>query len=896
MKEKMLRNWARFASIHPWWVIGALLLVVVVSLILSSRIRLDMNWSDLLPMGDPMAQEFEKIIKEYKSASTSIIVVRGKESDIKQFADRIVPEIEKLEQYFERVDYKLDTEFLSQHAFMLVKSGDLKRTADMFENLNLIPLLKNINDNFETEYIQDEEFIETQEKESEAVRTLDGFHYWLKAMDSFVSDPEVSTQVKADSAVERFLFGDPYFISQDKRILLLTMKPTFSSLDIEKDVASTDSLHKILERTLPDFPNVQAGITGTIPLQRDEMKYNEIHMRTSTILALVLVISLFILTFRMWSTPVLAAVNLVIAIIITSGVVSIYPGRLNLMTMMFAVILIGLGIDFSIHIISIYSERRKVDKDAASAMEQTLLRSGSGIITGGLTTAAAFFTLTISVTRGIKEMGFVLGIGMICAMVMTIIALPAWLVARERFISRLKNRDAKPINIEFKALERFGRSVKRRPLLYLIIGVVLTGFFFFQTTRIRFDYNMLNIEPKGLASVQLQDTIVKAFDMSVDFAMITTPTIEESWEIAEKAKKMPIFGRVEHIGDYVPPVELQRNRQPYVRKIRRTLEKNKKREKITERHIDKLKEQLERLDMNIYEFAQMAFLGGKDKIDKKCQSIIGDPEAENPHNIILSLIDKIEKNPEQAVRQMNLFQKYYLPTLRSKIYSMSNPEIVELETVPAHIKERYVNEEGNKFLVTIFGKKQMWNYEYMKLFTKQLKRVDPRITGAPPMFLSLIRYIGRDGLRATILTVFIVLILLWLDFRSFGMALLGIIPLLAGGIWMIGLLKTFGLMLTFINVMGIPMIVGIGIDDGVHLLHRYRFEGLDRTPLVLKSTGKAILLTSLTTMAGFGAMMAGPYRGFISLGALLATGVGACFVTTVLILPAIISLWQRRGK
>ena len=896
MKEKMLKCWARFAALHPWWIIGGLLLVAIVGILLSSRLTMDMSWSDLLPMGDPMAKEFDQILKEYKSASTSIIVIRGEEQQIKRFADRIAPEIEKLTEYVERVDYKFDDEFISEHGFMLVKAQDLERTADMFVDLNLIPLLTNINDNFESEFIEEEEAISTKVKEMEAVRTLDGFHYWIKTMDTFFSKSDKSTQAMADSAVERFLFGDPYFVSQDKRILLMTIKPTFSSIDINKDIASTDSIENIVNRTLPDFSGVEAGITGTIPLQRDEMKASTRHMKTSTILALVLVLALFILTFRMWSTPILAAVNLVFAIIITAGVVSIYPGRLNMMTAMFGVILIGLGIDYSIHIISIYSERRSVDKDASAAMEQTLLRSGSGIITGALTTAAAFFALAISVTRGIKEMGIVLGIGILCAMVTTMVGLPAFLVARERFASKIRRKIIKPRNVEFTALEHFGRSVTRRPLLYLIIGIVLTGFFFFQSTRIRFDYNMLNMEPKGLPSVELQDTIIEAFDMSVDFAMITTSTIEESWKIAEKAKEVPIFGLVEHIGDYVPPLELQKKRQPHVEEIRELLESNKRALPITQRNINKLVEELERLDMNIYEFSQLAFLGGQDKVDKKCQSIIGNPEEENPDDIILSLIEKIKKDPQRTIRQMNLFQKYYLPILREKIYNMANSELITLDIVPDHIKNRYINEKGDKYLVTIYGKEQVWDFEYLDIFTKQLERVDPRITGTPPMFLRLIRYIGRDGLRATILTIFVVLILLWVDFRSFRMALLGIIPLLVGGIWMIGLLKTFGLMMTFLNVMGIPMIVGIGIDDGVHLLHRYRIEGLGKTPLVLKSTGKAILLTSLTTMAGFGAMMVGPYRGFISLGALLATGVGACFITTVLILPAIICLWQQKRK
>ena len=121
-------------------------------------------------------------------------------------------------------------------------------------------------------------------------------------------------------------------------------------------------------------------------------------------------------------------------------------------------------------------------------------------------------------------------------------------------------------------------------------------------------------------------------------------------------------------------------------------------------------------------------------------------------------------------------------------------------------------------------------------------------------------------------------------------------PLIAGGILMVGIMKSFGMLLDFVNLMGIPMIVGIGIDDGVHILHRYKYEGFDKTPLVLRSTGKAIMLTSITTMAGFSALTLGGYPGYQSLGILLAVGVASCFITTVLFIPAIISLTRKQNR
>jgi predicted RND superfamily exporter protein len=125
---------------------------------------------------------------------------------------------------------------------------------------------------------------------------------------------------------------------------------------------------------------------------------------------------------------------------------------------------------------------------------------------------------------------------------------------------------------------------------------------------------------------------------------------------------------------------------------------------------------------------------------------------------------------------------------------------------------------------------------------------------------------------------------------------MALIPLGAGLIWMIGLMRLTGMQLTVMNVMGFPMILGIGIDDGVHIVHRLRQEGAARVGLVFASTGKAILLTSLTTMLGFGSLIFSVWRGFGQLGGALFLGVAACFLTTVMFLSFIIGWMNHRAR
>ena len=894
MRAKILSKWGEIVVRRNGWVLLGALIVTIITIVLAANLKLTTRWSDLLPLDDPMVQEFDKIIEEYSTASNSIIVVKGDEKQIKAFADDIAPRIEQMKEDVKRVDYKLNKAFFENHGLMLTKATNLKDMVDIFKDLNLIPLLRHINDNFEKTYMGSEEKISTREKEDGAVAFLDSIQFWLQTMDKYTNKKNPPSQVRANSAVERFLIGDVYLTSQNKRMLLIAVEPTFSMTDTNRSIKHVDAVQAILDEQLQLYSGVEAGLTGMLPLARDEFVYSMKDMQSTSVLAFVLVLVLFVISFRIWTMPILAGVNLLLGIIWAAGLAAIFLGSLNLFTQMFAVILIGIGIDYSIHIISIYNEMRYKGESLVEAVKSTMLKSGSGILTSALTTAAAFFTLMISNSRGIKEMGLMLGIGIISCMLSSLMVLPAMLVTREKVMTRLRKKEVKHVNVEFKFLGNLGHKFSLHPVLVLTIGIILTLLLLYQALNVKFDYNYLNMEPKGIPSVTLQDDIIDAFEMSPDFALVTAQTVEEARQLTKKVKAVPSVSMVESISEYLPSQEQQTKRFPHIKQIRNFLESNQEIEDLSEKNFPELLFELERLEMNVYELGQLAFTGGQDRIDRKCKSLIGDPEDSTSSNYILDLVNKLKQQQTAAIVGLNQFQVLYQPNFRHMALKMANTSPITLQTLPEDITSKFYNKTRDHFLITIIPKEKVWNLEFLTRFTDQMKRVSPSITGTPPLFLALMKYVARDGKIATILTLVVVFILLFLDFRSIRITLITMIPLIFGAVWMVGLLKILGFQLTVVNVMGIPMIVGIGIDYGVHFMHRYRIEGKGQIRTVVFSTGKAILITSLTTMAGFGSLLIAKYRGLGSLGILLVLGVAACFVTTILILPSLMGWIEKR--
>jgi hypothetical protein len=318
---------------------------------------------------------------------------------------------------------------------------------------------------------------------------------------------------------------------------------------------------------------------------------------------------------------------------------------------------------------------------------------------------------------------------------------------------------------------------------------------------------------------------------------------------------------------------------------------------ISRDDLQRLYEEVERLEMNIMEVQDMAYLGGQDKVDNKCKTIVGDPEKTDSRNIIQELLRIFESNELTPLLSLSNFQERFAPYFKSCVLGMASTDRIELEDLPVSILDRYSNTKRDQFLVTVFPKGNIWqDATFLHRFDNDLERVSDRATGMPPVFRALIEIIGRDGRNAVFLTLVIVFFLLLADFRSPIYALMAMIPLACGVLWMIGLMKLTGQQLTVMNIMGLPMIVGIGIDDGVHIIHRWRQEGRRKIHTVFSSTGKAILLTSLTTMLAFGSLIFSIWRGFGHLGAALFLGVGACFLTTVLILPGVIGFIERKGS
>ncbi|MEL7240329.1 MAG: MMPL family transporter, partial [Planctomycetota bacterium] len=211
--------------------------------------------------------------------------------------------------------------------------------------------------------------------------------------------------------------------------------------------------------------------------------------------------------------------------------------------------------------------------------------------------------------------------------------------------------------------------------------------------------------------------------------------------------------------------------------------------------------------------------------------------------------------------------------VRDRISATVDAGPVTADLLPEPLRRRFVSSSG-RYAVYAVPRNSMWDRSALSAFIEDVRSVAPDATGFPDTFYENAGLIQRGFTRAAVYASITVLALLAIDLRHRRDVLLAVVPVGLGMIWMIGAMHVAGVHYNLANIVGLPLIIGVGIDNGVHLMHRFRESGSMIESMT--HTGTAVMLSSLTTMVGFGALALASHRGLASMGVMMLLGVGSC--------------------
>jgi predicted RND superfamily exporter protein len=235
--------------------------------------------------------------------------------------------------------------------------------------------------------------------------------------------------------------------------------------------------------------------------------------------------------------------------------------------------------------------------------------------------------------------------------------------------------------------------------------------------------------------------------------------------------------------------------------------------------------------------------------------------------------------------QVRLFEDVRNTFLAIKGQDTSGP--LRVDDLPPGLRKRFIGVTG-KWLLQIYPKEDIWDRTHQGEFVGQLRTVTRKVTGTPVEQWEYTSLLVQSYVEAALYALAAIAVLVAFHFRRPTLVLLSLLPVALGTVWTAGILGYLGMPLNPANIMTLPLVVGIGVTNGIHLLNRFVEEG---TPsLVTKSTGKAVIVSGLTTMAGFASLMLGKHQGIQSLGLVMTIGVATCMLGALTVVPAMLAI------
>ncbi|MEE3253938.1 MAG: MMPL family transporter, partial [Nitrospinota bacterium] len=505
------------------------------------------------------------------------------------------------------------------------------------------------------------------------------------------------------------------------------------------------------------------------------------------------------------------------------------------------------------------------------SLQNTLQGTGQGNLSGAITTAMAFGAMVLTDFIGIVELGWIAGWGILFCMVAMILLLPALVTLEEKWRKpHLPKLKKKPVSPKIRGLDKIFNHYK----LIIVVCSLLVLVALFSLRKNFFDYNLLNLQARGTEAVKYEMRILENAGRSAWSAAFLADSLEEVQQKEAKLKNLSTVENVESIATMVPDNQIQ-NAEFVKENLAPMFSEIFVEEENESFSLKALKKTLKRIRFKLQ--------GREGKEDKVAQAA--------------REIDKFFKKnetlePELVEAGLESFSNKLFVDYRKLMEDFklnAKPRLIEISGIPKSLRERYISDQG-KFLITVFPSVDIWNIEKREQYLKDLRSVDSNVTGSAVHMFNSTRLMTEGYINGGIYAMTAIVIYVFIVFRNLRTVLFILVPVLAGSIWTLGIMDLTGLKLNMANLVILPLILGIGVVNGIHITHRYR-EEKDKNQVVLsKSTGQAVILSSLTTMIGFGSMMVADHYGVYSLGLVLSLGVFCCLIASITFLPALLKL------
>jgi uncharacterized protein len=642
---------------------------------------------------------------------------------------------------------------------------------------------------------------------------------------------------------------------RDLRKFILA-KPVLDYTALEPGEASSDALRAVVNdlHLTPDN-GVRVRLTGDVALNDEEFASVSEGTGFATILTGVLVLGILLWALRSLRIVIPILLTLIVGLIATTAFALVTIGSLNLISVAFAVMFIGIAVDFGIQFGVRYRDQHHQEPDHAKAMTRTARLIALPLTMAAGSTSLGFFAFIPTAYRGVSELGLIAGAGMLIAFILNITLLPALLA--------FTKPPAEPEAVGYLWAAPIDRFIEnhRKKILWLSLFIALIGGGI--ASQVRFDFDPLNLKDPNTESVSTLFDAMQDPDFTTYTIDILRPSLKEAQELAEKLEKLPQVDHVMTLASFVP--EDQEDKLALIGDASMIFAST-----LNATPPETLPSDAEIIDAS-------------NKLVGKLRSVPNQPASVS--RLAKAIETVIEKNDPALLKRLHNNLVAVMQTKLEAIKQSLSADTVSIESITDDLRRDWVTADGQA-LIQVYPKGNARDYKILIAFTNAVRQIAPDATGAPISIQESAHTISQAFIYAGIYALITIAFLSFLILRRLLDVVFLMAPLLLAGILTLATIVLIELPLNFANIIALPLLLSLGVSYAIYFVS-YARAGL-KAPLQ-SSMARAVLFSAATALVAFGSLSVSSHTGTSGMGKLLIIALLYSLTCSFFLLPALLT-------
>ena len=868
---RLFAGWADFIGHHSFVVlVFSLLATVGILVYTANHFRIDTELTDMISDKLPyrkLEKEFQRAFPQFKETIVVVIDADTPEA-ARLYRDKLTERLKKTRGLFKEIYAPGSGDFFERNGLLYLDVKDIETISEKLASAQ--PLLGLLSKDLTLrglfsvidKIVSQEDDIEQKTK---LAPVLDRLAQTIESSAANLSRP-VSWQ--------KLILGDAVAADASRQFIILD--PILDHAKAIGGTASVEAIYRIRdEMGLHKASGVKIRLTGDVVLNYENLLTLNKGMGLTTLISFLLVAIAVMIGLGSGRLVFASLITLLIGFIWTLGFAIFFVGHLNLISVAFGVLFIGLGIDYSIQYCLRYRELMASGLGHHEAIVGTAKGLGISLLVCTGAAAIGFYSFLPTPYTGVSELGLIAGTGMLLNLISTLTVLPALLTLFP------------PKKAAIKDLVT-DRPLYRVPYKYpkaIVAGAVAIGVgAAFFVPKLYFDYNPLNLyDPQSEAVLAIKELFKNELTCPWTISILAKNS-KEAKEMAGRLKSLNEVQQAITITSFVP--EDQRSKLAILSDIALFMPPG----------LEMLKPEKLSYDEKV------ASLANLESSLKKTLSTARKKDSTYAASVsrLLQSLERFNKalahpeNRKQVLDQLEQNFLAYLPNLFHDLKTSLQAHPVKESDLPRELRSRYVTPDG-RYRVEVFPRENILEPDSLKRFVEAVSGLAPNSTDTPVTIREAGNAVVRSFLLATLYALLAISLFMLIELKSVSDTILVLLPLALSLLITCAASAVLDIPFNFANVIVIPLLLGSGVE-GIYLIHRFRTDPPPSGNMLETSTARALFFSTLTTILSFSTLSFSPHQGMASMGKLLTICIASLMITTLIFLPALLRFVKPREK